>query len=73
MNLGWLVLGEDGAAAVHAGRVHRAAAPATTSPIKPEPRSSSSGRGLTVGRPLGLILTRKFGERHGHAVPHRDP
>ena len=35
-------------------------------------RSSSLGRGLTVGRPLGLILTPQVGERDRHAVPHRD-
>ena len=29
------------------------------------------GRGITVGRPLGLILTRKQRERHRHALPHR--
>ena len=31
------------------------------------------GRGLTVGRPLGLLLTRRIGERHGDPVPHRHP
>ena len=31
------------------------------------------GRGITVGRPLGLLLTRAVGERHGDAVPHRHP
>ena len=29
------------------------------------------GRGITVGRPLGLLLTRRVGERHRDAVPHR--
>ena len=31
------------------------------------------GRGITVGRPLGLMLTRRVGERHRDAVPHRHP
>ena len=31
------------------------------------------GRGITVGRPLGLLLTRRTRERHGDAVPHRHP
>ena len=30
------------------------------------------GRGVTVGRPLGLLLTRAHRERHGHVVPHRN-
>ena len=29
------------------------------------------GRGVTVGRPIGLLLTRRKRERHGHVVPHR--
>ena len=29
------------------------------------------GRGITVGRPLGLLLTRRSRERHGDALPHR--
>ena len=29
------------------------------------------GRGITVGRPLGLLLTRRSRERHRDAVPHR--
>ena len=29
------------------------------------------GRGLTVGRPMGLLLTRRTRERHRHPVPHR--
>ena len=31
------------------------------------------GRGITVGRPLGLLLTRRSRERHRDAVPHRHP
>ena len=57
INLGKLVLGEAGPLPVHPGRRHRAAAP---------PRRQIAGaevvvvgRGLTVGRPLGLLLTRR--------------
>ena len=31
------------------------------------------GRGVTVGRPLGLLLTRTRDQRHRHALPHRHP
>ena len=31
------------------------------------------GRGITVGRSIGLLLTRRSRERHGHPVPHRHP
>ena len=31
------------------------------------------GRGITVGRPLGLLLTRRIGERDRDPVPHRHP
>ena len=30
------------------------------------------GRGITVGRALGLLLTRRTRERHGDPLPHRD-
>ena len=57
-NLGWLVLGKAGAAALHAVR-HRRAAPPPRRARSPAPRSCVVGRGVTVGRPLGLLLTRR--------------
>ena len=57
-NLGWLVLGK---------RRRRCPAPrpasssccAATASRSPAPRSCVVGRGVTVGRPLGLLLTRR--------------
>ena len=43
---------------MHADRLHRAAAPPRRR-RSPAPRWSCVGRGLTVGRPLGLLLTRR--------------
>jgi methylenetetrahydrofolate dehydrogenase (NADP+)/methenyltetrahydrofolate cyclohydrolase len=56
-NLGRLVLGEAGAAAVHAARHRRAAAPLRRADRRR--RGRVVGRGVTVGRPLGLLLTRR--------------
>jgi hypothetical protein len=68
-NLGWLVLGKD------------APLPCTPRGIVEllrrhgvETRGADVcviGRGITVGRSLGLLLTRPQRERHGDAVPHR--
>ena len=46
---------------------------AATTSRSPAPTSSWSAAGSTVGRPLGLLLTRKQRERDGDAVPHRHP
>ena len=56
-NLGALVLGRAGAGAVHAGRDHRAAAPLRGADRRAE--VVIIGRGITVGRPLGLMLSRR--------------
>ena len=58
INLGKLVLGESRAAAVHAARHRRAAAPLRRRDRRCRGRASI-GRGVTVGRPLGLLLTRE--------------
>ena len=56
-NLGWLVLGQARAAAMHADRHHRIVAP-----LRGADRGAHVvviGRGITVGRPLALMLTRR--------------
>ena len=58
VNLGRLVLDVPGAAAVHAASASSSCCAATTC-RSPAPRSWSIGRGITVGRPLGLLLTRR--------------
>ena len=58
VNLGRLVLGVPGAAAVHARPASSSCCAATTC-RSPAPTSSSSAAGITVGRPLGLLLTRR--------------
>ena len=57
-NLGWLVLGKDGAAA-RARPTGSSSCSAATRSRSREPRCAWSGRGVTVGRPLGLLLTRR--------------
>ena len=49
---------QAGAAAVHADGLSSSCCAATTC-RSPAPRSCVIGRGLTVGRPLGLLLTRR--------------
>ena len=58
VNLGRLALGMPGPGAVHAGR-HRGAARATTRSRSPGATCASSGRGITLGRPLALLLSQK--------------
>jgi methylenetetrahydrofolate dehydrogenase (NADP+)/methenyltetrahydrofolate cyclohydrolase len=58
INLGRLVLNEPAHAAVHPARHRRAAAPPRRGAERAR-RSVVVGRGITVGRPLGLILTRR--------------
>ena len=71
-NLGWLVLGKAGAAAVHARSASIELLRRHDVPIAGA-EVVVVGRGVTVGRPLGLLLTRRSRERHGHPVPHRHP
>ena len=69
-NLGRLVLGERGAAAVHAAR-HRASCCGATASQLAGADVTVVGRGVTVGRPLGLLLTRRSENATVTLVPHR--
>jgi 5,10-methylene-tetrahydrofolate dehydrogenase/methenyl tetrahydrofolate cyclohydrolase len=71
MNLGWLVLGETRPPAVHARRLHRAAAPLR----RADRRRQGGRRGPWPhrGAPARAHPHPPLGERDGHAVPHRDP
>ena len=71
VNLGKLVLGEPGSAALHADRVHRAAPPPRR---RDRGRRGGRGRPRPHGRPAARAAADPaHRERHGDALPHPHP
>ena len=58
VNLGRLVMGAPGPAAVHAGRASSSCCTPTTCPVEGR-HVVVIGRGITIGRPLALLLALK--------------